>query len=243
MPLPLSSLSRLAYPGRLLFIGRAPGGAALVGYAITGRSASSQARRLVFRDAGIWVEPTDEAALRTGHPDLLVYPAVLFGGAGIAASNGRQTADVRAALLPGADPVAALAGVLRRWDYEPDEPNFTPRISGCLTAAGAALSVVRRGPDGRAYRNYYEIPLVPGRLRAVMTYRGDNVDPLPAFEGEPIDIILETGDAKRAAESLYAALAPAPGRPDFRVAAACVLVEEPGAESREIHIQNRHERT
>ncbi len=243
MPLPLSSLSRLAYPGRLLFIGRASGGAAVVGYAITGRSASSQARRLVARDAGIWVEPTDEAALRTGNPELLVYPALLFGRAGVAASNGKQTADVREALVPGADPIAALAGALRRWDYEPDEPNYTPRISGCLVAAGAALSVIRRGPGGRAYRSYYEIPLVAGRVRAVMTYRGDNTDPLPAFEGEPLDLVLDAGDAEGAALSVYKALAPAPGGPDFRVSAACVFIAEPGAERREIHIHNRHERT
>ncbi len=148
MPLAFASLAPLAYPGRLLLIGRSPGGTAVAGYAITGRSPSSQARRLVARDAGIWVEPTDEAVLRTGNPELLVYPAFLFGRAGVAASNGRQTSDIRAALVPGADPVAALAGALRRWDFEPDEPNYTPRISGCVTAGGAALCVVRRGPGG-----------------------------------------------------------------------------------------------
>jgi IMP cyclohydrolase len=238
-----ASLARLAYPGRVLLIGRSRNGAAVVAYAITGRSPSSQARRLVARNAGIWVEPTDEAVLRKGNPELLVYPAFLFGRAGIAASNGRQTADVLAALVPGADPVAALAVAVRRWDYEPDEPNYTPRISGCVTAEGAALSVIRRGPGGRAYRNCFEVPLVPGQARLVSTYRGDNADPLPAFEGEPLDLVLEAGDAETAARSFYAALAPSTGAPDFRVSAACVFIGDPGAESHELHIHNRHERT
>ena len=243
MPPTLASLARLAYPGRLLLIGRSRGGSAVVGYAITGRSPSSQARRLVARDAGIWVEPTDEAALRTGNPELLVYPAMLFGRAGVAASNGRQTADVRAALIPGADPIAALAASLRRWDYEPDEPNYTPRISGCVTAGGAALGMIRRGPGGRSYRSYFEVVAAPGEARWVSTYRGDNADPLPSFEGEPLDIVLEAGNAAAAAQALYAALAPAPGAPDFRVSAACVFIADPAAESHDLHIRNRHERT
>lgn len=239
----LSSLARLEYPGRLLLIGRSPNGAAVIAYAITGRSSSSQARRLVSRDDGIWVEPIDEAALRRGNPELLVYPALLFSRAGVAASNGRQTADIRAALVPGADPVAALAAALRRWDYEPDEPNYTPRISGCLTSAGAGLSIIRRGPGGRAYRSYFEVPLAPGTGRFVSTYRGDNANPLPAYEGEPLDLDLETGDSAGAANALYDALAPAPGRPDFRVSAACVFVTDPEAGVHDLHVRNRHERT
>ncbi len=243
MPPAFASLAPLAYPGRLLLIGRSPGGTAVAGYAITGRSPSSQARRLVARDAGIWVEPTDEAVLRTGNPELLVYPAFLFGRAGVAASNGRQTSDIRAALVPGADPVAALAGALRRWDYEPDEPNYTPRISGCVTAGGAALCVVRRGPGGRALRSYFEVSSASGEARLVSTYRGENANPLPAFAGEPLDLALESGNAKDAAQALYAALAPAPGALDFRVSAACVFIEDPGAESHDLYIHNRHERT
>jgi len=243
MPSSFASLARLTYPGRLLLIGRARNGASVVGYAITGRSPSSQARRLVARDAGIWVEPTDEATLRKGNPELLVYPAFLFGRAGVAASNGRQTADIRAALVPGANPVAALAESLRRWEFEPDEPNYTPRISGCVTAAGAALSVIRRGPGGRAYRSYYEVTPVSGQARLVSTYRGDNADPLPAFEGEPLDLVLEAGDAEAAARALYQAFAPAPAAPDLRVSTAFVFISDPGAGSHDLHIHNRHERT
>jgi IMP cyclohydrolase len=82
MDAPQRLLATLEYPGRLLAIG-APrrDGLAVILYAITGRSPSSQARKLVFRDGGIWVQPTDEETLKQGNIDLLVYPAVLFGEA------------------------------------------------------------------------------------------------------------------------------------------------------------------
>lgn len=241
MPSPLSPLENLVYPGRLIIIGRTPGGAAVVIYAVTGRSASSQARRLVQREAGVWVEPTDEAVLRQGRVDLLVYPALLFAAGGVAVSNGKQTTDIRDALVSGARPVAALGAAMAPWDYEPDAPTFTPRISGCVTAAGAALSVVKRAPDGASLRSYFEVPASPGQGRLVSTYQGENRDPLPAFVGEPIVVDLPPGGAREAAEAVYAALAPRAGNPDFRVAVAGY--REIGASSSEIHIINRHERT
>ncbi|MDH4197687.1 MAG: IMP cyclohydrolase [Candidatus Aminicenantes bacterium] len=241
MPSPLSLLENLAYPGRLIVIGWMPGGAAVVIYAITGRSASSQARRLVQREAGIWVEPTDEAVLRQGRVDLLVYPALLIAAGGVAVSNGKQTADIRDALVAGAQPVAALGAALARWDYEPDAPTFTPRISGCVTAAGAALGIVKRAPDGVSLRSYFEVPASPDQGRLVSTYQGENRDPLPASVGEPLAVDLPPGGARETAEAAYAALAPRAGSPDFRVAVACY--RELGASSREVHIINRQERT
>ena len=241
MPAPLSLLKNLVYPGRLIVIGRTPGGAAAVIYAITGRSASSQARRLVQREGGIWVEPTDEDILRQGRVDLLVYPALLFAAGGVAVSNGRQTTDIHDALAAGAQPVPALGAALARWDYEPDAPTFTPRISGCVTAGGAALSIVRRAPDGTSLRSYFEVPASPDQGRLVSTYQGENRDPLPAFVGEPLVVDLPAGGAREAAEAAYAALAPRDGGPDVRVAAACYRQLDPS--SREVHIINRHERT
>jgi len=240
MPQPLSLLRNLAYPGRLIVIGRT-GGAAVVIYAITGRSASSQARRLVRRDAGVWVEPTDEEILRQGRVDLLVYPALLIAAGGVAVSNGKQTTDIHNALALGAEPVATLATALSRWDFEPDAPTFTPRISGCVTAAGAALSIVKRGPDGGSLRSYFEVPASPDQGRFVSTYQGENRDPLPAFVGEPLTVDLPPGGARETAEAAYAALAPRTGNPDFRVAVACF--RDPGAAEPEVHIINRHERT
>jgi IMP cyclohydrolase len=237
-------LSTLEYPGRLIVIG-APqeGGKAVIAYAITGRSASSQARKLVFRDGGIWVQPTDEETLKKGNVELLVYPAVLFGKAGVAVSNGKQTADVRDHILPGADPVAVLSKALTAWDFEPDEPIFTPRISGCLVGARGALSVLRRGPAGETLRNYFEVGPCAGQGRLVSTYQGPNADPLPVFAGEPRQVGLAGATAAETAESIYRDLAPPAAGKDFRVAVACVFVPLAGPEGVDVHIINRHERT
>src|SRR5512135_1616387 len=108
---PLAPLRAMIYPGRVIIIGAAPGGArALVLYAITGRSASSQARRLRREAGSVWTEPTDEETLRQGNPELLVYRALALDS-GIAVSNGRQTEDIDGTLRSRgreADPLPVL---------------------------------------------------------------------------------------------------------------------------------------
>jgi IMP cyclohydrolase len=237
-------LTRLEYPGRLIAMGLASAGArAVIVYAITGRSPSSQARKFVLRDGGIWVQPTDEDVLKTGNVDLLVYPALLFGQAGIAVSNGKQTADIRDGLASGTGPISVLSKALEAWDYEPDAPIFTPRISGCLVRGSAGLSLVRRGLSGEALRSYFEVPLREGEGRLVSTYAGPNSDPLPAFEGEPRRIGLAGETARETAEAVFGDLAPAAAEKDFRVAVACVLASLSRPDDIEVHIINRHERT
>jgi IMP cyclohydrolase len=239
-----TQIAALEYPGRLIVIGTSAAGLPVIVYAITGRSPSSQARKLVARDGGVWVQPTDEATLKQGNVDLLVYPAILFGKAGIAVSNGKQTTDVRDRLKPGADPVAALSEALTCWDYEPDAPIFTPRISGCLTETAAALSVLRRGPSGETLRSFYEAGLKgAGEGRLVSTYAGPNADPLPVFCGEPAFVGVPGTTAGAAAEAVYADLGPAAGGKHFRVAVACVFVPRGDAAKPDVHIINRHERT
>jgi IMP cyclohydrolase len=239
----MTRLASLEYPGRLIVMGAATGGRAAVVYAITGRSPSSQARKLVSRDGGVWVQPTDENVLKTGNVDLLVYPALLFGHAGVAVSNGKQTAGIRDGLPSGAGPIAVLAKALAAWDYEPDAPIFTPRISGCLIRGEAGLSVVRRGPSGETLRSYFDVPLREGEGRLVSTYKGPNSDPLPAFEGEPCRLGLAGASARETAETVFRDLAPAAAEKDFRVAVACLYVSLSDMENVDVHIINRHERT
>ena len=241
---PESLLASMEYPGRLIALGISRAGdRAVTVYAITGRSPSSQARRLVARDGGVWVEPTDEDVLKKGNVDLLVYPAVLFDGGGVAVSNGKQTGDIRARLAGGGTPVSVLAEALKRWDYEPDSPIFTPRISGCLARREAALSVVRRGPSGAALRSYFEVPLQLGKARLISTYMGPNRDPLPCFEGEPREIVLEGASPRETAGLIYEALKPERSEKDFRVAAVCLYSTLDGPGGLDLHIVNRHERT
>ena len=243
----LANLSAMEYPGRVIVIGRAPSGSrTAVIYAVTGRSPSSQARKLELRKDGVWVRPTDEEVLKTGNPDLLIYPAILFSARGIAVSNGKQTADVRRRLdeasAPG--PVEVLAGSLAGWDYEPDAPNYTPRISGCVLAAPtAALSLIKRGEGGESLRSYYEIPLEAGRGRLIATYDGLNRDPLRSFPGDPRDVALDAPDAAGLVESVYEALKPGAGGRDFRVAVACLLAGDLARNEFETAIINQHERT
>lgn len=237
-------LATLEYPGRLIVMGEvAGGGKAAIVYAITGRSPSSQARKLAHRDGGVWVQPTDEDVLKKGNVDLLVYPALLFGQAGIAVSNGKQTADIRDGLASGAGSITVLSKALAAWDYEPDAPIFTPRISGCFVRGAAGLNVVRRGESGEPLRSYFEVPFREGEGRLVSTYAGPNSDPLPAFEGEPRRVGLAGKTARETAEAVYGDLAPAAGKKDFRVAVACVFVSLSDPGRIELHIINRHERT
>jgi len=237
-------LARLEYPGRLIAMGLASAGAkAVIVYAITGRSPSSQARKLVLRDRGIWVQPTDEDVLKKGNVDLLVYPALLFGQEGIAVSNGKQTADIREGLASGAGPVRVLAKALAAWDFEPDAPIFTPRISGCFVRGSAGLSLVRRGESGETLRSYFEVPLREGEGRLVSTYEGPNREPLPCFEGEPRRMALAGTTPRETAEAVYRALAPAAPDKDFRVAVACVSASLSRPDDLEVCIINRTERT
>jgi IMP cyclohydrolase len=237
-------LATLEYPGRLIAMGLASSGVrALIVYAITGRSPSSQARKLVLRNGGIWVQPTDEDVLKTGNVDLLVYPALLFGPAGVAVSNGKQTADIRDGLGSGAGPIGLLSRALAAWDFEPDAPIFTPRISGCLVRGSAGLSLVRRGEAGETLRSYFEVPLREGEGRLVSTYEGPNRDPLPSFTGEPLRVGLSGASARETAETVYRELGPVLPQKDFRVAVACVSTPLAGTGDLDVHIINRHERT
>ncbi len=236
------SLRRLAYPGRLLALGRSRSGRAVVLYAVTGRSPSSQARRLVLDGRTVWTRPTDPEALKSGNPDLLVYPAIRIGK-GIAVSNGRQTADIDPD--SGGSPVSILERGLKDWSYEPDPPIHTPRITGCILPSGrSAMAVIRRGDESEALRSYFEFPFLAGRGRLISTYAGENADPLPAFEGEPRECPFEEATARETAEAVYADLGPGErGGPDFRVAVACLFADPENLARFELHLINRDERT
>ncbi len=233
------TLQAMPYPGRTIIVGAGPDGQRGVLYAITGRSPSSQARRLVIdeQEQKIFVRPTDEDTLKTGNPDLLVYAAIMCGTGGIAVSNGKQTGDVFKALQTKSRVSLVMPTGLAEWEYEPDEPNWTPRISGCI-AESAALSVLKRAEDGTVIRNTFEFPLITGQGRMVSTYTGVNVNPLPSFAGEPIEVALPFANAREAAEGLYEALAPAAGADDFRVTAAAAFIGSDGTVN--LFVKNRH---
>jgi len=238
-------LSSFEYPGRLILIGSpAESGGVTVVYAVTGRSASSRARKLIRDGDSVLVRPLDDEVLKTGNPDLLIYPAVRTAPGALAVSNGKHTEDA-AARMPGkTDPVAVLNAALERWDYEPDAPTFTPRIAGCVLRNGrAALSLVRRGPENRPLKIHTEIPLLKGTCWILSTYSGRNVDPLPSFRGEPLEAAFKPGGARSVADHVYDALAPQGSGADFRVAVAAAHSPGFDLDSWDITIINRCERT
>jgi IMP cyclohydrolase len=217
------ALSQMVYPGRIIIIGNSPAGDDIVLYAVTGRSTSSQARRFEKEKRTVFVKPSDEKAVAGGNPELLIYPSIMVGRfKWIAVSNGKQTPDIVAQFKKGVTPVAALGNALRAWDFEPDAPNHTPRISGCLCES-AALSIVKRAPDGTVLRIYFEVPKAAGKGKLIATYSGVNTDPLPVFSGEPVDIELPYTSPREAASALFKALAPEKGKDDYRVATAAVF--------------------
>jgi IMP cyclohydrolase len=238
------ALSALRYPGRFIIMGTDPtGNFSAVVYGLTGRSAASQARKLEAEAGTVWTKPLDPEVLKTGNPDLLIYPAVIVQS-GLAMSNGRQTMDVAGRMASSPSPREVLSSALRAWDYEPDSPIFTPRISGCLFPDGrAALSIIRRAADGSSIRDFYEVSCVAGRGQFIATYRGGDKDPILAWEGGPREVKLEQHSASELAAAVYEALAPRAPRPDYRVACAALTIRRNAPQEVSLHIVNRRERT
>ena len=247
----LENLAKREYPGRVILAGVNPQGAIFICYAITGRSSSSQARKLVFSDQPnmISVTPTDEEELKKGNPDLLVYPAIHFNPTSdlpphVVVSNGNQTRAIESFLhrsweMHNGDPIVILRNALSTFEYEPDKPNFTPRISACCVYPNIALSIVKRHPAGQAIRHYFEVPLIKSQGQFISTYTGENKDPLPSFRGEPSDFGLPWENLDSFVVEVYKALGPREGKPnDFRVAVAGVEIGPKGVCS--YRIKNRY---
>jgi IMP cyclohydrolase len=239
----LKKLSSLEYPGRLIILGKDLSGSyVVVVYAVTGRSPSSQARKIITKKNGAWVEPYDEMTLRKGNVDLLVYPAIQISK-GIAVSNGKHTSAIRDCLAQQKNPVEVLSNALENWDYEPDAPNYTPRISGCIIKPEkAALSIIKRELDGSSQKNYYEISLIDGKGKMIATYTGENFNPLPSFRGEPLDVDLNENSTEETAEAVYEALSPKNPEKDYRVSVAVLFADTTKFEKYAITIINRHDR-
>jgi len=221
----LDVLEKMDYPGRVIILGKSPNENDVAMYAITGRSPSSQARKLEYDETEkiLTVKPTEEKTLKTGNPDLLIYPAIMIKD-GIAVSNGKQTSDILPEfnLASRLEAVQVLVASMKKWSFEDDGPIFTPRISGCIYN-GYALSMIKRSASGSAEKHFFEFSPAPGSGKMIATYQGINADPLPSFSGEPYDIEIPFKNPDKACEALYNALGPKQGGNDFRVACACVF--------------------
>lgn len=178
-----------SYPGRGIVIGRSPNGKyAVAAYFIMGRSTNSRNRIFVEDGAGIRTQAFDPAKLED--PSLVIYAPVRVLGNKTIVTNGDQTDTIYELM----DRQQTFEQALRTRTFEPDAPNYTPRISGIMHVENGgynyAMSILK-SDDGdpascRRFTFAYENPL-PGEGHFIHTYIGDG-DPLPSFEGEPVPI-------------------------------------------------------
>lgn len=175
-----------AYPGRGIVIGKsADGRSAVTAYFIMGRSENSRNRVFVKEGEGIRTQAFDPSKLTD--PSLIIYAPVRVLGNKTIVTNGDQTDTI----YEGMDKQMTFEQSLRSREFEPDAPNYTPRISGIMHVEGGnynyALSILKSAdgnPDScRRYTFAYENPL-NGEGHFIHTYQCDG-NPLPSFEGEP----------------------------------------------------------
>ena len=179
------------YPGRGIVLGRsADNKYAVAAYFIMGRSENSRNRVFTVTEDGIRTEAHDPAKL--SDPSLIIYHPVRQTEDALIVTNGDQTdtiwkmGDFRAALATR--------------EYEPDEPNFTPRISAILYKDGSFEMSILKHRDGRCIREFFNFEGVDeGKAYFISTYQGDG-NPLPTFAGEPIEVDMP------AVEEVWAAL-------------------------------------
>ena len=181
-----TELSSNSYPGRGIVIGRsACGKYAVTAYFIMGRSENSRNRIFAECGEGIRTQAYDESKLTD--PSLIIYAPVRVLGNNTIVTNGDQTDTVYDGMSAG----VTFEQSLRSRCFEPDEPNYTPRISGVLHVENGvydySMSILKSAEGNPAACNRYTFSYsnpLPGEGRFIHTYKCDG-NPLPSFEGEP----------------------------------------------------------
>ncbi|WP_330508754.1 IMP cyclohydrolase [Lachnoclostridium sp. Marseille-P6806] len=180
------------YPGRGIVIGRtADGNRAVIAYFIMGRSANSRNRVFVTDGDGIRTQAFDPSKMED--PSLIIYAPVRVYGNKTIVTNGDQTDTI----YEGLDRQLTFEESLREREFEPDAPNYTPRISGVLHIEGGqynyAMSILKSNhgdlSECQRFTFAYSNPR-PGEGHFLHTYMGDG-NPLPSFEGEPTPVALD----------------------------------------------------
>lgn len=221
-----------AYPGRGIILGRSPDNRyAVAAYFIMGRSENSRNRVFLKTEDGIRTQAHDPSKMTD--PSLIIYhPVRVLDGCTIV-TNGDQTDTIRDTMARG----GSFQDALRTRAFEPDGPNWTPRISGLLSPDGTyTLSILKSlyGDEGCCCRYFYEYDAPkPGLGHWIHTYQNDGT-PLPSFEGEPVPISLPDGTPAQLASRLWDAL-----NPEHKVALFVRYLNLETGETAEI-IQNRY---
>jgi len=192
------------YPGRGIVLGRsADDTKAVIAYFIMGRSENSRNRVFVETPDGIRTQAFDPSKMTD--PSLIIYNPVRVFGASTIVTNGDQTDTIREGLAAG----KTFSQALHTRTFEPDEPNYTPRISGLVKKDGDYVLSILKSADGdpascRRYFYAYEKPLA-GQGHFIHTYMGDG-NPLPSFEGEPEQIAITSETPEEFAQLIWNSL-------------------------------------
>ncbi len=174
-----------SYVGRGIVLGKsADGKKAVSAYFIMGRSANSRNRIFTEKNDAVYTEPFD--ASKVEDPSLIIYAAIRKLGNKLIVTNGDQTDTIYEGIKAG----GTFSGALATREFEPDGPNWTPRISGMITFANGDfiydMSILKaidlEGSDCARYTFAY--PSKAGMGHFIHTYVCDG-NPIPTFQGEP----------------------------------------------------------
>ena len=193
-----------SYPGRGIVLGRSGDDRkAVIAYFIMGRSENSRNRIFVETPDGIRTQAHDPAKMQD--PSLIIYHPVRVWDGKTIVTNGDQTDTVRDGYQAG----KTFRESLQSREFEPDGPNYTPRISGVVYPDGAYdLSILKSfyGDPACCCRYFFEYAAPrAGFGHFIHTYQGDG-NPLPSFEGEPELVSIQAGDAKTLAQEIWDSL-------------------------------------
>jgi IMP cyclohydrolase len=188
------------YPGRGIVIGK-NGEFSLIAYFIMGRSENSRNRIFQEFENGIKTKAFDESKLTD--PSLIIYSPVRVINGNTIVTNGDQTDTIYDFIKQG----KSFEDALRTRTFEPDAPNFTPRISGILNGFDYKLSILKsaegNGTTQRRYFYEYENP-ISGQGHFIHTYKCDG-EPIPSFVGEP-KLVEIKGDIEEFTNSIWESL-------------------------------------
>ena len=198
-------LSKLEYPGRGIILGKSDDGKNVVfAYFIMGRSVNSRNRIFDVYGDDIRTKAFDESLLND--PSLIIYSPVKVFGDNVIVTNGDQTDTIYEYLKTG----KSFEDALYTRTFEPDAPNFTPRISGLIELKDRLklkFSILKsdEGDENQTLRFFYNYDNPkPGEGFLIHTYK-ENSDPLKSFEGEPKKIHI-SGDIDEFSEKLWNSL-------------------------------------
>ncbi len=195
-------LAQKSYPGRGILVGKL-GDNVVCAYFIMGRSANSQNRIFVLEDEMLRTKAFDES--KVADPSLIIYNCSRIFNELDIITNGDQTDTIFDILNIG----GTFEDALKTRRYEPDPPNFTPRISALVNHKGSKMGICRGDESGEQpgdIRCFFEYPHKNGFAHLIHTYRGEVDGVLLPYVGEPVELPITQCDIESFADKMWQSL-------------------------------------